>query len=121
MKEQLPTPTPSKHRSVLKPIVIAIALIFISLILFHLFFPILGAAVLISAAAWAVIIASVVIFCVFLLLFFIFSGAFATGILGIIALIWLIIALIIFPIIFPLIMPIFIILVAIGYILRHRK
>ena len=82
-------------------------------------FPILGGIITLTALVWGALILSVVVFCVAILLIFIFTG---TGIfvLTIGALIWALLAVIFFPIMFPVIIPLLIILLFISYY-RHRQ
>lgn len=87
----------------------------------HLFFPLLvGGIVAITAAAWGILVASVVIFCVAILLVFIFTGI-GAFILGIFAFIWMVLAIIFFPILFPILFPLFILFLVVSYFLRRKK
>lgn len=110
------TQTQSSFR---KPLLIAIALIFLCVLGFHLLLPILGIAIAISAAAWGMIVASIVIFSIAALLLFAIPG-FLVFLVLLVTLGWLVLAIVLFPIIFPIIIPIFIILAFIGY-LRKKK
>lgn len=95
------------------PLIIALLLILAVVIGFHLLMPLFGVTLAITGAMWGILVASVTIFCVLILLFFLFSGG-AIIALGCFGFIWVIIALILFPILFPLLVPLFIIMCLVG-------
>ena len=105
--------------SLKKPLLIALITMLVLLTAWHLVFPIIGAAIVITAAAWAVIMMTIVFVAVAVLLFYIFS---ALGILILCAVssIWIILAIAIFPFIFPLLIPLLILLIFMAFI-RRRK
>ncbi len=88
-------------------------LLLILLILFvvmgwHFVFALLGGVLIISAAGIFIAIASIVMFCVAVLISLSLPGAFALIIGGVFA-IWTIIAIVLAPILFPIVLPLFII------------
>ena len=105
-----------------KLLLIAIALILIIELGFHLILPLLGIATVITvgvlAGAWGVVVATIVFLCITGLLFFVIPGA-LIFLLGLFTLIWVIIAVALFPVILPIIFPMLIILVFIGY-MQHK-
>jgi hypothetical protein len=105
-----------------KLLLIAIALILIVELGFHLILPLLGIATVITvgvlAGAWGIVVGTIVFFCIVGLLFFVIPGALIL-LLGLFALIWVIIAVVLFPVILPIIFPMLIILLFIGYA-RHN-
>lgn len=104
-----------------KLLLIAIALILIVELGFHLILPLLGIATVITvgvlAGAWGIVVGTIVFLCIAGLLFFIIPGALIL-LLGLFALIWVIIVVALFPVILPIIFPMLIILLFIGYIRR---
>lgn len=86
----------------------------------HLFFPIVGGIIAFTAVAWGILVASVIIFCVAILLVFIFTG---TGIfiLGAIGLAWMLLAVFFFPLVFPIVFPLFVLFIVVSHFLRKRK
>lgn len=99
------------------PLIIALLLILGLVMGFHLLIPLFGVTLAVTGAMWGVLVASVTIFCVLILLFFLFSGG-AIVALGVFGFIWVIIALILFPILFPLLIPLFIIMCLVGLFRR---
>lgn len=98
--------------------VLIIALVLLAALGGHYLLALMGAAVAVSAGLWAVIIGSIIIFCVAIPLFFLFSGL---GVLLVVlfAFIWALVAIIAFPILLPILLPLFIILVFVS-IMRKR-
>lgn len=90
------------------------------LIAWHVLMPILGITLVISAGAWGVATASIMVMCIAILLFFLFTGA-GVLLLGLFALIWTIIAIALFPLLFPILAPIFILMIALGYLIKKKK
>ena len=115
---QIPS-SPQKTSSFLRALIIAIALILITVLGFNLLMPVLGIALVISFAAWSAIIATIMFFCIAALLFFIVPSVLIV-LISLVALFWVVVAIIFFPILFPIVIPIFIILLFIGYA-RRRK
>ncbi len=109
----------------LKAFFLTLMIVLVLVIGSHLFFPTLaaviaGGIIAFTAQAWAILVASVVIFCVAVMLLFILTG---TGflILGIGAFVWTLLAIILFPVIFPIIVPLFIIFLFLSYFFRRQK
>lgn len=86
----------------------------------HLLFPIVGGIIAFTALAWGILLASIVIFCVAILLVFIFTGT-GVFVLGVFAFVWMILAVIFFPIIFPVILPLFILFLLVSYFHRRKR
>jgi hypothetical protein len=113
----MPTEEKPKTRAVLWVLIILLLVLVIG---WHLILPILGVAVVLSAAAWGVIVLTIAGFSLAALLFFLLPWVLIL-VLCVIGFIWLIIALALFPFLFPLLIPIFIILLFIAYLRRRRK
>jgi len=102
-----------------KVLIVAIILILISVIGFHLLLPLLGIAIIMSGAAWGIIVATITLFAIATLLFFILPGILII-LLSLFALGWVVLAIILFPFLFPLVVPVFIILLCIAYISKRK-
>lgn len=103
-----------------KVLLLAIILILLCVVGFHLLLPLLGIAIIMSGAAWGIIVATVTIFTIVALLFFILPGI-LIALLSLFALGWVILAIVLFPFLFPLVLPVFIILLFIAYISRRNR
>ncbi len=84
------------------------------------FFPILGSVIALTAQAWAILVTSVVVFCVAVMLAFVIAGS-GIFMLAIGAFIWTLLAILLFPVIFPILVPLFIIFLFISFIARRLK
>lgn len=111
--------TPPSDAGIKKPLILAIVLLLILLLVWHVALPFLGIAFVITAGVWALVIASIAVFCTAGLLFFIL-GSIGVMILSIFAVIWVVAALLFFPFLFPLLIPLLIMVLFIAY-LRRRK
>ncbi len=98
---------------------IIILLLLAVIVGWHLIFPILGGIIAITAAAWFLIVGSILAFCFAVMLLLILSG---TGIfvLAFIALIWTILAILLFPILFPILLPLFVLILVVSYFRRKQ-
>lgn len=103
----------------LKILGIGFALIIALLLLWHLFFPILGGAIVISSMVWILIIAAIVGFCMLIPLLFVLTGI-GIILLPIFAAVGVILLIIAFPVLFPLLIPLLIIVWIIA-IMRKRR
>ncbi len=101
------------------PFLLLIILILLIAIGGHFLLPVLGAAVVASSALWGILLATVVIFSVGVLLFFVFSGV-GVIIICIAAFVLTILGLVFFPIMFPLLIPLFIVMLVIGAVRRRQ-
>lgn len=101
-------------------IILVILLILLIAIGGHYLLPLLGVAVIASSALWGVTLATVIFFCVGILLFFVFTGVGALIIISVISFILTITALVLFPILLPLLVPLLIVLLVVG-VLRRRN
>lgn len=97
------------------PLIILILLVVIG---WHFIFAFLGGALIIGAAGIFIAIASIVMFCVAVLVSLSLPGAIGLMIGGAFA-IWTIIAIILTPILFPIVLPLFIIYAVISA--KQRK
>lgn len=86
----------------------------------HFLFPLVGAAVAISAGLWAVIITSVALFGIAIILLFVFSGI-GIVIVGILSFVLAITAIVLFPVLFPILLPLLILLAFVGYMRRKQN
>lgn len=77
-------------------------------------------AIAVTATVWAIVIASVALFCVGILLLFILTGL-SVFLIGIVGLVWTILAIILFPVVFPILVPLLIILLFISYIRKRQQ
>lgn len=98
----------------------AIILLLVLVIGWHLAVAILGGIIVITAAPWLLIIASIVAFSIGILLLFFFTGIGIFILLGL-GFIWLLLAIILFPIMFPILIPLFIIMLFVSFIRRRQK
>ncbi len=111
----------TKERSNLKkPIFIALLLMLLLVVAWHLFFPLLGIAIAISAAVWGIIVGTIVFLSVGTLLFFVFTGL-GILIVSIAAFVWVALAIILFPFLFPIFIPLLIILLFVAYVRRRKN
>lgn len=104
----------------IKALLLTMFLIFVLLLGWNFFFPLLGGVILITAVVWSLVIASITVFCLAILLVFLFSGLGAT-ILGAILAIWTVIAILLFPVLFPILLPLFLVFMFVSYVLRKRR
>lgn len=95
-------------------------LLLILIIGWHIIFPLMGGVIAFSVAAWGALIASVVAFCVAIMLLFVLTGV---GIftLGAVFFVWTLLAILLFPVIFPIIVPLLIIFFFISYFRRKQN
>lgn len=98
----------------------AIVIIIVLVIGWHVLFPMLGIAVAITATAWALIVATVTLFSLAVLLFFLLPGIiiFIVCVLGFV---WLLVSLVLFPFLFPFLIPLFVLLLFSAYVMRKNK
>ena len=97
---------------------ILILLILLVIVGWHFIFALLGGVLIIGAAGIYIAVASIVMFCVAVLMLLSIPGA--IGILiGSIFAIWTIIAIFLAPILFPIVLPLFIIYAALA--IRQNK
>lgn len=101
-------------------IFIAILLILLLVIGWHLLIPVLGLTLAFTGALWGVIVASIAALIICIILIFVITG-FGVFIIGGLAVIWTVVAIILFPVIFPLLVPILILLLLIGFLFRTKK
>ena len=85
----------------------------------HFLFPIADGMVSITTGIWSFVVATVVIYCVAILLLFIFTGI-GIFVLGIFATVWFAIAIALFPIAFPIFIPLLITVLFISYVRRRQ-
>lgn len=83
----------------------------------HLIFPIMGGVIAITATIWFALLASIVVFCIAVMMLFALTG------FGIVAIcvffaVWTGVAVVLFPVIFPILLPLFIIFL---FVAIYRK
>ncbi len=98
-------------------IIIAMLIIIVG---WHLIFPLLGGALVITGAAWFAILATIIAFSMVMLFAFIFTGI-GIFILGILFSIGVVIAIVLFPVLFPIVLPLFIVYWVVSYLRRRKK
>ena len=104
----------------LRALLITLLIIFAVIIGWHVFFPILGGLIAISAIIWLILLGGIGAFCIAVSLLFILGSGGAI-VLGIIFGIWTIIAIALFPVIFPILLPLFIIFLFINYARKRSR
>ena len=109
----------NNKKSIKGALIIAVAVMLVLVIGWHLIFPLLGIAVAVTASAWAIIVLSIVLFALSGLLFLIFP-VIVIFIICLLAFAWLLISLMLFPFLFPVLAPLFIVLLFVAY-LRRKK
>lgn len=108
-----------EHRTTHRLLIAAIVLILLCVVCFYTLLPILGIAVIMSGAAWGIVIATITLFAIACLLFFFIPGILII-LLSFFAFGWVILSIALFPFVFPLVLPVFIILLFIAYMSRRR-
>lgn len=106
-----------KKRSLFKPFLLALILIVVLVIAWHLIFPLLGLSLVVTGSAWWTIVSTIFLLCVAILLFFVFTGL-AVALICLFGFVWIILAIGFFPILFPVLVPLFIIMCFIAYVRR---
>lgn len=117
MTDQRPEPS---RRFLKTMLILAIIITLILVIGWYLALPLLGVAVVISAAAWGIVVATTVIFCIAAILFFLIPGIIVV-LICLFAFIWLIVAIALFPFLFPFLVPLFIIMLVVALVRRKRQ
>lgn len=103
-----------------KALSLAVILILLSVVGFYLLLPFLGIAIIMSTGAWGIVVATIALFSIAVLLFFILPGL-LIALITLFALGWAILSILLFPFLFPLITPVFILLLFIAYFLGRGK
>ena len=101
---------------------LAIGLMIILLVIFavHMAIPLVAGAITLSIGIWTFLIASVIGFCVLILLAFVITGiglVIASGA----GFVWLILTLVLFPFLLPLLLPLFLVMIFISYANKRRQ
>lgn len=109
-----------KKSSLRKGLFIALAIMIVLLVGWYLVFPALGIAVAMTAAAWGIIVATVIVLAVGILTFYIFAGV-GIIVVSILGVLWFIAALVLFPFLFPFLLPLLIILLFIAFARRKES
>ncbi|OGO90732.1 MAG: hypothetical protein A3F41_05690 [Coxiella sp. RIFCSPHIGHO2_12_FULL_44_14] len=110
---------PPQRRVTATGVVIAILLMAVLLLGWHLLFPVLGLTLVVGAGAWGIVVGTIAVLCTTILLFFIFTGI-GILIVGLLVVIWALLAIVFFPILFPLLIPLLVILLIVAWV-RNRK
>ena len=92
----------TNQNGLLKSLFIAIAIMLLLVVGWHILLGILGITFAITASAWGVIVGTIVAISVAILLFFVFSGI-GIFVVGLLAFIWAIVAIVLFPIFFSIV------------------
>lgn len=100
-------------------ILLAILIILLLVVGWHLIFPALGLTLAVGAGIGAVIIGTITALCIIIVLFFILTGVWIV-ILGLAGLIGGIVVIAIFPVLFPILVPLIIIMLLIALLVRRR-
>lgn len=100
---------------------LAIGLIIILLVIFaaHMAVPLVAGAITLSVGIWTFLIASVVAFCILMVLGFVFTGI-GLMVAGGTGLAWLLITLVLFPFLLPILLPLFLVAIFISYVNKRR-
>ncbi len=85
----------------------------------HVFFALMGGAIIITAGAWAILGFSTCAISIGIILLFLFAG-FWIFILSMILGVWILIALILFPLFLPILLPLLLIFIFIAYIKKKQ-
>jgi hypothetical protein len=86
----------------------------------HMLLPLFTGAIVISAGLWGFAVASVIAFCIGILLLFLVVGATALLIVAL-AVIWTLVAAFLFPLLLPILLPLLVVLGFISFFRRRRK
>lgn len=103
-----------------KALTVAIILILLSVVGFYLLLPFLGIAIIMSTGAWGIVVATIALFSIAVLLFFIIPGLLII-LISLFAFGWAILSILLFPFLFPLVTPVFILLLFIAYFIGRGK
>lgn len=115
------TPVKENKNGALKKVILFTLLAMLILVAaWHLFLPMLGITVAISAGIWSIAVATIVLICIATLLFFIFTGIGAI-ILGVFVFGWTILAIALFPLLFPVLIPVLLLMLVVGLIARKKN
>jgi hypothetical protein len=85
----------------------------------HFLLGMLGITLVLTAGLWAAIIASIVIFCVAIVMFFVFTGI-GMLIVGGFSLIWVVLAIALFPVLLPVLLPLLVVLAFVGIVRKKQ-
>lgn len=111
--------TNTKNATLKKIILVSLALMIITLIVWHIVMPLLGITIAITTGIWGVAILTTVLICVSTLLFFIFTGV-GIFILGAFVFAWTVLAIILFPLLFPIVLPVLLLMLVVGFISKRK-
>ncbi len=100
---------------------LAVGLIVVLLVIFaaHMAVPLVAGAITLSVGIWTFLIASVVAFCIMIVLAFVFTGI-GLMIAGGAGFIWLLVTLVLFPFLLPILLPLFLVAMFISYVNKRR-
>lgn len=85
----------------------------------HFLFPVVGAALAITAGVWAILVGAVAMISIAIVLFFCFSGA-GIVVTGLLAFLGAIIAIVLLPLLLPILLPLLLVMAFVGYIRRKE-
>lgn len=99
-----------------------LALLFLGLIClagWHIFFGLMGGAIVIAGGAWALLAGSICAISIGIILIFLFAGLWIF-IISILLGIWILVALILFPVFLPILLPLLLIFIFVSYLKKKR-
>ena len=101
-------------------LILAVLVVLILVVGWHLLFPFLGASIALGAAAWGFVVATITVLCIAILLFFMLTGV-GIFIVGSLVVAWTVLTIFLFPILFPLLVPLLVILLFIAFLSRRKR
>ena len=108
---------PQKRRG---PLFIAVLLIVLALVIWHLFIPASMMHPVFTGAMWGVLTATISLFCVGFL-FVLLMGSIGVLLVAVFSLIWLLVATILFPVFFPILIPLAIVMLFVAFFRKRKK
>jgi len=99
---------------------LAAILIILGLVIgWYFLFPVLGLTLAVGAGVWGFVVASIVVLCLTIPLFFIVAGV-GIIVLGLFAFVWTVLVITLFPILFPILIPLLVVVLLIALLRRKR-
>lgn len=111
---------PQPPRKRFSTLLLAILAIFVIVIAWHIFLPLLGIGVVLTLGLMSVIVVSVILVALGVLLLYLLPALFI-GLIALIVLGWTVFAIMLFPILFPLLAPLVIILLIVAYFVGRGR
>lgn len=114
-----PSVKENKNGAFKKTILITLLVMLALVGAFHVFLPLLGVTIAITASIWSVAIGTIILLCIATLLFFILTGV-GAFVVGVVVFVWTVLAIILFPLLFPILIPVLLLMFVIGLITRKK-